>query len=155
MKKISSLLRLDFLPCGADLGLLVLRLWFGGSLLALHGWGKLTGFHSMSAHFTDPFHIGARNSLALSLVAEFFCSALVIFGLFGRLAALGVAVNLVTAFYFVHNLALKGNHSGELAFIYLGGFLVLLIAGPGRFSLDGQSAKGGGKSAPKPRPPRD
>jgi uncharacterized membrane protein YphA (DoxX/SURF4 family) len=32
---------------------------------------------------------------------------------------------------------LRGEHSGELAFMYLGVFLALLFAGPGRFSMDG------------------
>jgi uncharacterized membrane protein YphA (DoxX/SURF4 family) len=31
---------------------------------------------------------------------------------------------------------LSGNHSGELAFMYLMGYVTLLLAGPGRFSVD-------------------
>ncbi len=39
-----------------------------------------------------------------------------------------------------------GCENGELAFIYLAGFVVLLIGGPGRLSLD---ARLGGKAAAK------
>jgi len=46
------------------------------------------------------------------------------------------------AFLFVHKLALKGQGSGELAFIYLAGFVTLFIAGPGRFALDSKSGGG-------------
>jgi len=41
------------------------------------------------------------------------------------------------AFALVHKMALSGASSGELAFIYLAGFLTLLVAGPGQFSADG------------------
>jgi putative oxidoreductase len=40
---------------------------------------------------------------------------------------------------------LSGDHSGELAFIYLGGFVALFFAGGGRLSLD-QRIFGGGRS---------
>ena len=40
------------------------------------------------------------------------------------------------AFFVVHKGALKGPNSGELAFVYLGGLVTLLIAGAGCFSLD-------------------
>jgi uncharacterized membrane protein YphA (DoxX/SURF4 family) len=37
----------------------------------------------------------------------------------------------------VHHAVLRpGPESGELAFLYLAGFVGVLIAGPGRFSLD-------------------
>ena len=44
---------------------------------------------------------------------------------------------MTTAFVIVHGSALKGPQSGELAFLYLGVFIALLLAGPGRFSIDG------------------
>jgi putative oxidoreductase len=43
----------------------------------------------------------------------------------------------------VHKTALSGEHSGELAFIYLAGYVVLLIAGGGKISVD-QALFGGG-----------
>jgi len=36
----------------------------------------------------------------------------------------------------VHKVEFSGAHSGELAFIYLGGFISIFLAGPGRFSID-------------------
>jgi uncharacterized membrane protein YphA (DoxX/SURF4 family) len=36
----------------------------------------------------------------------------------------------------VHQTALNGKNGGELAFIYLSGFVALLIAGGGMISLD-------------------
>jgi putative oxidoreductase len=44
---------------------------------------------------------------------------------------------MTTAFVTAHGAALTGPHSGELPFLYLGVFIALLLAGPGRFSIDG------------------
>src|SRR5262245_39871790 len=96
------LLQLNFLPRSADAALLMLRLWHGASLLALHGWGKLTGFATMAPQFVDPFGIGKTPSLALATIGEFVCSALLVLGLFTRLAALGAGATMATAFWFVH-----------------------------------------------------
>lgn len=149
MKKIASLFRLEFLPTNTDLALLVLRLWAGGSLLALHGWSKLIGFQKMSGGFPDPLKIGHRNSLLLALVGEVVCPLLIVLGLFTRFGALGSAINMSVAFFLIHRGKLVGQGSGEMAFLYLGTFLVLLIAGSGRFALDGKGAK---SSSRKPKP---
>ena len=137
-----KLLRLSFLPTSVDLALLVLRVWFGLALVSLHGWSKFTGFAERSQRFADPFGIGSPASLALAVFAEVICSILLVLGLFTRLAALACAVTMATAFFFAHGGRLTGQGNGELAFIFLGGFVTLLLAGGGRFSLDG---KGGGK----------
>ena len=129
-------LHLNFLPRSADVGLLVIRLWYGGSLLALHGWGKLMNFSSMSGQFMDPFGIGKTPSLALSTFAELFCAALVVLGAFTRIAALIAAINMATAFWFAHHATLVGQGNGELPFMYLGAFVALFLAGGGKFSVD-------------------
>jgi putative oxidoreductase len=43
---------------------------------------------------------------------------------------------MATAFWLIHGARLKGDNNGELAFLYLGVFVALFIAGAGRFSLD-------------------
>jgi putative oxidoreductase len=153
MKKLASILRLDFVPSSADCALLALRLWFGLPLLLLHGVDKLSKYQEMSRGFPDPLQIGHRNSLILALIGEVLCPILMIVGFFTRFGALGSAINMSVAFFLVHKHALKGAHSGEMAFLYLGGFVALLLAGGGRFSLD---AKSGKSSAPrKPKPAND
>lgn len=121
----------------ANLGLLVLRVWLGVAMLCNHGWDKLTHFSEQSGSFPDLLHIGSpAANLALSVFAEAACSALLVLGLLTRFAALTLAINLAVAFLLVHKMVLTGEHSGELAFIYLAGYVTLLIAGPGRYSAD-------------------
>lgn len=140
---ILKLLQLDFLPRSANAGLLVLRLWLGLSMLILHGWTKFTGFSEMAGKFPDPIGLGSSTSLALTVFAEVVCALLVVIGLFTRAAALTQTILMTVAFFIVHKGALSGPGSGELAFIYLAGFVTLLLAGAGRFSLDAKL--GGGR----------
>ena len=136
-------LHLNFVPRSADVALLLVRVWFGASLLLLHGWGKLVGFSSMASQFPDPIGIGKTPSLALAVFAEAVCAALIVLGLFTRAAALVVSINLAVAFWFVHGLKLTGSGNGELAFLYIGAALALFIAGGGKFSVDAKiGAKG-------------
>lgn len=134
-----NLLQLRFLPSSVDLGLLVLRLSFGLGLVALHGWGKLGTYAERSQRFADPFGIGSPASLALAIFAEVVCAILITLGLFTRAAALVCVINMSVAFFYAHGGRLTGQGNGELAFAYLTAFLVLLIAGAGRYSLDGKA----------------
>lgn len=140
MKKI---LQLQFLPTSADLALLLLRLWFGLPLLLLHGLPKLMDFRAEAGSFPDPLGVGSPVSLGLAILGEVVCSSLLVLGLFTRLAALGAGTTMAVAFWRVHHLTLRGEASGELAYVYLGVFVALLLAGAGRFSLDARS--GGAK----------
>lgn len=152
MTTLVRIFQLSFIPTSADIGLLLLRLWLGGSLLILHGWGKLTSYASLSGTFPDPLGVGSHWSLPLALCGEVLCPILLMLGFVARLAALGSAVTMAVAWYFVHHMALSGRESGELAFVYLAGFVLLVFAGPGRFSLD--AGAGGSTSRIKPQAPR-
>lgn len=138
LKNMLSFLRLSFLPASADLGLLVLRLISGGSILWLHGRGKLMGFNEMAEKFPTIL-INSKVSLGMATFAEVLCAGLLILGLFGRFAALALAITMGVAFWKAHNFVLSGPGSGELAFIYFAGFFTLFLTGPGRFSVDGNA----------------
>lgn len=148
MSSLIRFLQLRFLPHSQDFGLLVLRLWFGGSLLFLHGWGKLTNFSETAKSFPNVFegymYVNPTVNLGLAVGAEVFGAALVVLGLFARLGALGCAVTMGVAFFVAHKGALTGEGNGELAFAYLGAFLVIFLAGPGRFSVDAMIGRGNG-----------
>jgi len=138
MTSVGRVLSLKFLPVWPDLALLILRLWFGGLLLLLHGLMKVSMWSAMSQRFANPFGIGSPASLALSIFAEVVCSTLIVAGLFTRFATAVCIINMTTAFLTAHGARLTGPQNGELAFMYLGAFITLLLAGPGRYSIDGR-----------------
>jgi len=116
-----------------DLGLLVGRVLFGGLMLT-HGYTKLANFAAYSEKFPDVIGIGSTASLGLAVFAEFGCSILLILGLFTRFAALNLAITMFVAAFVVHwsdPFAKK-----ELALLYLSGYLVFLLTGPGRMAVD-------------------
>ncbi|MES2658709.1 MAG: DoxX family protein [Verrucomicrobiota bacterium] len=135
---IKSHLQLKFLPRNPDLALLLLRLWLGLSMLILHGWPKLLKLTGGNHKFADPFGIGELPSLVIAVVTEVACSILLVIGLFGRLSALMLAGTMAVAWGITHHMKLTGPGSGELAFIYLAGFLVVVLAGSGKYSVEGQ-----------------
>ncbi len=120
----------------ANIALLVLRLWVGLEMLLVHGYDKLQNFKDMSSHFPDPLGIGSTASLGLAVFAEFFASILIVLGLVTRLSALVLGIDMAVAFVCIHKGILTGEHSGELAFLYLLAYVVLFLAGPGRISAD-------------------
>jgi putative oxidoreductase len=129
-------LGLRFIPSSKDSALLVMRIGFGLSLFLKHGLEKLTGHSQMVTHFPDPIGIGPHASLAFALLSDGICSVLVILGLGTRWAALVVTINVSVAFALVHHMAFFTVPHVEIVFAYIVAFLAILIAGPGRYSLD-------------------
>ena len=112
--------------------LLGMRIFFG-ALFMTHGYIKLVEFETLSLTFPDPIGIGAELSLVLVIFAEFFCSMAFIAGFLFRLTLLPMIFAMGVAFFLAHGGSIV---HGELALIYLGVFLMLLLAGPGDYSVD-------------------
>lgn len=126
--------------------LLVLRCWLGLTMLLHHGLDKLTHYSAMAPKFFDPLHIGSKASLALVVFAEVAAAAFLALGVLTRLAALVLAVDMGVAFFLFHHMSLTGRPPGELAFLYLAGFVALFLAGGGKFSMDQAVFGKGGRS---------
>jgi putative oxidoreductase len=133
----------------SSVGLLVLRAGVGLMLISLHGWPKLKGFSEMSGGFPDPLGIGRTASLTLVVSAEFFCSILVVLGLFTRLAVIPPIIAMAVAALVYH--ADDPWAKKELALLYLTPFVTLLLCGGGKVSLDALICKAAGATGrPKP-----
>lgn len=115
-----------------DLAALLMRVVFGGTMAISHGYGKLTGMSA--AKFPDPLGIGNAGSYWGAVSGEFFCSILIVLGLFTRIACLPATFTMGVAFFVVHKA--DKFQTKELAFLYMCSFAILLILGPGKFSLD-------------------
>ena len=112
--------------------LLTLRLFFG-FLFLTHGIDKLANFEVLSYSFPDPLGMGSHLSLVLVILAEVFCALTFIGGFLFRFSLLPMLFAMFVAFFYAHGGSIA---DGELAFIYLGVFLLLLVTGPGRYSAD-------------------
>ena len=117
-----------------DLGLLVLRVWFGGAMAFAHGLPKLQKLLAGDLTFADPIGLGPGVSLGLAVFGEFVCGLLIALGLFARPAAIPAAITMVVAAFITHGTDPFGKK--ELALAYLVAFVVVALAGPGRYSVD-------------------
>ena len=149
MKKFLSL---SWLPLAPDFGLLALRLAVSFLMIRYHGWGKLAGWADESIRLpnlfslagaqkefhTFPNYIGLGSELSYVLVTwcETFGSLAIMAGLFTRLHSLGLFVTMTVAWVFHHHLKLTGPGAGELPFSWAFVYLLLFLAGPGKYSLD-------------------
>ena len=143
MVLMMKFLQLNFLPRSADAALLLLRVWYGVSIFALFGLVKVKNFSAMARQFPDPLGLGSTPSFMLVVFAEAVCGPLLVLGLFTRVAALVTGFAMGVAFWMAHGAKLMGEGNGLPAFLYLGAFATLFIAGGGKFSLD---AKMGAKA---------
>jgi putative oxidoreductase len=129
MKLISA----NYTAGAINTGLLVLRVGLG-VLMAPHGYDKIVNFDKYAAQFVNFLGLGSKVSLGLDIFAEFFCSLLVIFGLFTRLACVPLVIAMLVALFMAHNGQVFGE--GEKATLFALGFFTIFITGPGRFSAD-------------------
>lgn len=134
MKKALNLITATTTERNAAFGLLILRVGIAFTMVYLHGYSKLTNFSQLSGGFPDPLGIGSFASLALVVFAEFFCSLALALGLFTRLAAIPLVINMSVAFFMIH--AADPLNKKELPLLYLLVYLLFLFVGAGRFSLD-------------------
>ena len=130
------------LNLSVDMALLVARIGFGGSMLIAHGWPKLSNFASITEKFPSLFGMSSATCLSLAVFSEVFCSILLILGLASRFALSQLIITMAVGMHFHMNILKQqlfdapGKPSAELAFIYLLAFVVLMILGSGRISID-------------------
>ena len=121
-----------------DLALLLLRVGSGLMMLS-HGWPKLADFGDKLTTFKDPLGLGPAVSLQLAVFSEFFCAILLVLGLFTRLSLIPLIITMAVAAFIVH--AADPFASQEKALLFLLIFVVQLLLGPGKYSIDAQLTK--------------
>lgn len=118
--------------------MLILRLGVG-LLMLNQGYTKLIKFAEMKGTFMNFMGMGSATSLALVVFAEFFCSILIILGLFTRLATIPLIIVMSVVL-------IKVTHGdffndGQTPTLFLLAYITLLFVGPGRASVDGMIGK--------------
>ncbi len=117
-----------------DILILVVRITVAAFMIT-HGLPK---FQRLLAggeiQFGDPIGLGPTLSLILTVFAEFFCSLFIALGLGTRLAAIPLMITMGVAAFVAHGA--DPFQRKELALLYLLFYLVLLIIGSRKYSLD-------------------
>lgn len=118
-------------------GLLLLRLVVGSAFI-LHGWGKIQNPFNWASWMGPDAPPSFLQFLAA--ISEFGGGILWILGLLTPLASFGILCTMLGALFFVHfpngDVFVGQNGTYELPLVFLAVALLLLLAGPGRFSLD-------------------
>jgi putative oxidoreductase len=134
MKRFFSVRRL---PNNLDWVLLLIRLVTGYAFV-LHGWGKIQA----PLDWMGPQSAVPPVFQALAAVAEFGGGIALMLGLLTRLGAMGIACTMFVAVS-MHRFVLgdpfvnlTGGRSFEPAAVYFLIAVLLLVAGPGKLSLD-------------------
>jgi putative oxidoreductase len=131
-----------------DPAITILRLFFGivffvhGAQKAL-GWFGGYGFSGTMGYFTQQAHIPAPFAF-LAICAEFLGGIGLLLGLLGRVAAFGIACNMVVAIAMVHRhfgffANWYGSQKGEgyeYHLLAIAIALAIMIKGSGAFSVD-------------------
>ena len=136
--KMSKLLSTHYSAGAFNTAMLFLRIVAGG-LMLVHGYDKMVHFNETAAHMINFLGIGSKASTALVIFAEFFCSMLIILGLFTRLACIPLITSTSVALVKAHNGDFFGQ--GQLIVLFLICFVVLLFVGAGKVSVDSMIGK--------------
>lgn len=127
------------------LALLVARLTLGAIMIA-HGFPKVFGGLHHHAQFVAG--LGLPSWLGyVSAFAEFLGGLLILAGLFTRVAALAICIDLAVAIWKVHwHNGLTGDHGYELPLAAATLAFVLIFFGAGPIAMD-HALRGGGSGA--------
>ncbi|MCE0496660.1 MAG: DoxX family protein [Methylacidiphilales bacterium] len=122
--------------------LLFMRIVWGGQLIQA-GWGKLMNIDKPIGYFKDlgiPFPV--ENAWIVGFT-ETFGGLFLVLGLLSRLTSIPLTINFIVAYITTEQDGLKDLLSfdtdkfcGDTAFPYLATAVVVLIFGPGAYSLD-------------------
>jgi putative oxidoreductase len=135
MKKLMSI---QYHPLAFNTSMLFLRLTLGILMMA-HGYDKLIHLNEYKTTFLNFLGIGSTGSLLLVVFAEFFCALFIVIGLFTRIVTIPLIITMAVVVFQVNKLDFFDK--AELGSLYLAGYLVLLMCGPGKVSVDGIAGK--------------
>ena len=117
-----------------EIALLIARVGIG-ALMLTHGLPKMAMlFSGEPLQFPPIMGMSAVMSLSLTVLAEVFCSVLLITGLATRLVSIPLIITMLVALILVHGADPIAKQ--EPALHYLIVYVVLLFAGSGKYSLD-------------------
>ena len=117
-----------------NIALLILRIVFAGSMLYGHGLNKFYKLIEGDLTFANPIGIGEAPTLILAVISEFLAPIFILIGYKTRFFSFFPAATMFVAAFIVH----MGDPFGrvEKALLFLTVFLILMLTGPGKYSID-------------------
>lgn len=117
-----------------DIAILIARISIAGLMLT-HGIPKLLMlFSGAPVQFPPVMGMSAELSLTLTVFAEVICSAFLLIGFATRFAVIPLTITMLAALFLIH--AADPLSVKEPAMQYLLVYIVLLLAGSGKYSID-------------------
>lgn len=127
----------------SNMARLFLRL-FVGVMFIQFGIRHLVNYSELCNHFPTVLGISSETSLILMIIIELVCSLLIMVGFLTRLSTIPPILSMIAAeYYILHDLlphsvpsGLTWDQPGYLPIMFIGIYLFILLAGPGKISLD-------------------
>lgn len=127
----------------SNMARLFLRL-FVGVMFMQFGIRHLVNFNSLCNDFPTVLGLSHQTCLILMIINELVCSLFIMVGFLTRLSIIPPVVSMIAAeYYILHDLlphtslyVIDSIQPGYLPIMFIGIFLFLLLAGPGKISLD-------------------
>lgn len=127
----------------SNMARLFMRL-FVGVMFMQFGIRHLVNYHQMVTDFPTVLGMSHETCLILMIIIELVCSLFIIVGFLMRLSTIPPIIAMILSEYYIihdmlHDASAYGLDSvdpGYLPIMFIGIFLFLLLAGPGRISVD-------------------
>jgi len=117
----------------SDLGKFILRISFSLMMLT-HGISKVNRLFADEIKFSDPIGIGSFLSLILIAFAEFVAPIFILIGFKSRWFSIFPLIGMAVAAFVSH--WEDPFPRKEKALLFMFGFLVIAMIGPGKYSID-------------------
>ena len=117
-----------------NIALLLIRIVFAGSMLYGHGLSKFYRLIEGNLSFANPIGIVEAPTLVLAVFSEFLAPLFILIGYKTKIFSFFPAATMFVAAFIVHlsdPFARK-----EKAILFLIGFIVIMMMGPGKYSID-------------------
>lgn len=135
--KPNLLLRLtNVYPRTADfhICMLVFRILLSLELIIVHGLKKVGIGVAEAEKVPNPYHLPEIINQFFATGANIICPLLIIIGAFTRFAVIPILIVTVSGYFVVHRT--DNLHVRDIPFMYALSFIVVLLLGPGKYSID-------------------
>lgn len=117
---------------------------FVGIMFMQFGIRHLVNYNELITTFPTVLGMSHAAALNIMIIIELLCSMMIILGIFTRLAVIPPMFSMIAAeYYILHDMlpnlpvyGLDSTDPGYLPIMFIGIYLFILLAGPGKISLD-------------------